>query len=112
MRYLDDLLVEEPWKVFFYGFTLPYAFLVPKEYVAILSDVRLKLKRAELFPKIMTLAGAEGLAGWMRTTWLPYTERLPVERQDAFVGEIVKRYLASHPVDAASAEHLNMVRWK
>ena len=44
--------------------------------------------------------GAEGLAGWVRTTWLPFTDRLPVELRPKFVQEIVNRYLEKHPADA------------
>ena len=66
--------------------------------------------RVEVFPKEMKHAGAEGLAGWVRTTWLPYTERLPVEKRDLFVKEIVDRYLRNHPADAEGTVHLGMMR--
>lgn len=107
---LDDLLVEAPWKALFNGFSFPYAFCGPEEYRALLVEANLKPQRVELFPKVMKLAGAEGLAGWIRTTWLPYTERLPIEKRDGFVKEIVDRYLKNHPVDAAGVVCLNMVR--
>lgn len=107
---LDDLLVEEPWREFFDGFTFPYAFLGPEEYRTLLIEAELKPLRAELFPKYMKLAGAEGLAGWIRTTWLPYTERIPLEQRDLFVKEIVKRYLTNHPADAVGVVHLGMMR--
>ena len=58
----------------------------------------------------MKHAGAEGLAGWVRTTWLPYTERLPMEKRDLFVKEIVDRYLKNHPVDADGTVRLGMMR--
>jgi trans-aconitate 2-methyltransferase len=107
---LDDLLFEAPWKRFFKGFTFPYAFCGTEEYGALLVEAGLEPKRVELMPKIMNLNGAEGLAGWIRTTWLPYTERLPLEQRDAFVKEIVNRYIDRHPADAEGIVHLNMVR--
>jgi trans-aconitate 2-methyltransferase len=107
---LDDLLIEKPWKSFFDGFTFPYAFYGPEQYRALLIEADLKPHRVELFPKNMKLAGAEGLAGWIRTTWLPYTERLPIERRDWFVNEIVNRYLTNHPVDVDGVVHLGMMR--
>jgi trans-aconitate 2-methyltransferase len=48
----------------------------------------------------MKFAGKEGLVGWIRTTWLPYTERLPIEKQEKFEKEIVKHYNKNHPIDA------------
>jgi trans-aconitate 2-methyltransferase len=107
---LDDMLVEAQWKGFFEGFTFPYAFCGTDEYRNLLIEAGLVPKRVELLPKVMSLKGAEGLAGWIRTTWLPYTQRLPLERRDGFVAEIGKRYLANHPVDAEDALCLSMVR--
>jgi trans-aconitate methyltransferase len=107
---LDDLLFDEPWKAFFEGFRFPYAFLSPEEYRELLVEAGLKPLRVELFPKEMKLVGSEGLAGWIRTTWLPYTERLPIEKRDLFVKEIVDRYLKNYPAGAEGTVHLGMMR--
>jgi trans-aconitate 2-methyltransferase len=107
---LDELLVENPWKRFFDDFTFPYAFLSPEEYRTLLAEAGLAPLRVELFPKDMKFTGAEGLAGWVRTTWLPFTERIPLERRDDFVKEIVNRYLQRYPADAQGVVHLSMIR--
>jgi trans-aconitate 2-methyltransferase len=107
---LDDLLVEDRWSTFFDGFTFPYGFHAPEEYDAWLREAGLKPERVELLLKDMTLQGKEGLAGWVRTTWLPYTERLPVELRDKFVKEIVDHYVKTHPLDAQGCAHVAMVR--
>ena len=107
---LNDLLTENPWKQFFDGFTFPYGFFSSEEYRAFLVDAGLKPLRVELFPRDMKHAGEEGLAGWIRTTWLPYTERLPIEKRELFVKEIVHRYLKNHPIDADGVVHLGMMR--
>jgi len=107
---LDDLLVEEPWKEFFEGFAFPYGFFSPEEYAEFLFEADLKPLRVELFSRDMKHAGEEGLAGWIRTTWLPYIERLPIEKRDKFVKEIVKRYIKNHPIDADGVVHLGMMR--
>jgi trans-aconitate 2-methyltransferase len=57
----------------------------------------------------MKHAGKEELAGWIRTTWLPYTERLPVKLRDLFVKEIVCRYLKNHAIGADGEVHLGMI---
>ena len=107
---LDDLLIEKQWREYFEGFKFPYAFCSPEEYTEMLVEAGLVPLRVELFPKIMKLDGAEGLAGWIRTTWLPYTEQLPIEKRDLFVKEIVNRYLTNHPADGEGVVHLGMVR--
>jgi trans-aconitate 2-methyltransferase len=107
---LDVLLKEEPWVKFFSGFSFPYGFYTPEEYTAWLLEAKLKPERAGLLQKDMRLLGKAGLAGWIRTTWLPYTERLPNEFREAFIEKIVNTYLESHPLDAAGVAHVCMVR--
>jgi trans-aconitate methyltransferase len=58
----------------------------------------------------MVHATREALAGWIRTTWLPYTEHVPEQARPAFIDEIVDRYLNNNPPDAAGRAHLQMVR--
>ncbi len=106
----DELLFEKPWKEFFEGFAFSYGFFSAEEYVAFLIEAGLKPLCVELFSRDMKHAGKEGLAGWIRTTWLPYTERLPIEKRDKFVKEIVKRYIKNHPMDADGVVHLGMMR--
>jgi trans-aconitate 2-methyltransferase len=46
----------------------------------------------------------------MRTTWLPYTDRLPIDRRQAFVDQAVAQYLRARPVDDRGCTHMKMVR--
>ena len=64
----------------------------------------------ELIPKQMRQQGAEGLAGWVRTTWLPYTQAVPEERREELVDQVVRRYLRLRPPDADGAVTVQMVR--
>jgi trans-aconitate methyltransferase len=107
---LDELQIEDRWKKFFAGFAFPYGFYAPDEYKDWLREAGLKPERVELLHKDMKVMGKEGLAGWVRTTWLPYTERLPAEMREEFVGEIVDRYVKTHPLDASGNVHVAMVR--
>ena len=107
---LNDLLTEKPWKQYFEGFAFPYGFFSAEDYTAFLVDAGLEPLRVELFPRDMKHAGEDGLAGWIRTTWLPYTERLPFEKRDLFVKEIVNRYVKNRPVGADGVVHLGMMR--
>ncbi len=107
---MDELMAEERWSRFFTGFTFPYGFYTPSEYMKWVDDAGLVPERAELLKKDMMLKGEEGLAGWVRTTWLPYTERLPIELRDEFVNEIANRYIGTHALDAEGYVHMAMVR--
>jgi trans-aconitate methyltransferase len=105
-----DLLRVPEWSKYFVEFSFPYGFHGPEEYRNWLEEAGLTPCRVELIPKDMAQTGAEGLAGWVRTTWLPYTGRIPEKLREAFIREIVTRYLARFPLDATGKAHVSMVR--
>jgi trans-aconitate 2-methyltransferase len=107
---IDELVEAEPWSGFFSNMTFPYGFYDPDEYRSFLHKAGLVAERVELFPKDMKLAGAEGLAGWVRTTWLPFTDKLPAELRPKFVELIINRYLEKHSADDAGTVHVGMMR--
>jgi trans-aconitate methyltransferase len=107
---IDDLKHKEEWKPYFDGFEFPYGFLGSEEYAGLLAESGFSIDRVELIPKDMQHKDSEGLKGWIRTTWLPYTERIPLEKRDKFIDEIVAIYLERHPRDANEDIHLAMVR--
>jgi trans-aconitate methyltransferase len=109
-RGVDALIAEEPWHSRFIGFAFPYHFHSPEEYRPWLAEAGLEATRVELVEKDMTHAGADGLTGWVRTTWLPYLERVPHEEQGSFVAALLGRYLAEHPPDGLGRTHVRMVR--
>jgi trans-aconitate 2-methyltransferase len=107
---IDQLMPLEPWNQYFQGMTFPYGFYDAEEYRMFLEHAGLIADRIELFPKDMKHQGAEGLAGWVRTTWLPFTDKLPEALKANFVSEIIDRYLKEHPTDANDLVHVAMVR--
>ena len=107
---LDRLVVSSRWASYFGGFSFAYGFYAPDEYMPWLRDADLTPRRVELIAKDMTHDGKAGLAGWIRTTWLPYTQRIPEQERDAFIGELVETYVDEHPLDAQGKVHVQMVR--
>ncbi|MGO9123088.1 MAG: class I SAM-dependent methyltransferase [Desulfomonilaceae bacterium] len=107
---IEKLLQHVPWRQYYEDFTPPYHFYTPEEYEAWLLETGFRPVRVDLLPKDMQHHGAERFKGWLRTTWFPYTERLPVELRDTFLSELVETYLMAHPVDANGNTHVKMVR--
>ncbi len=107
---LDEMIASPEWAPFFLDFPFPYGFLGVEEYEQLLADCGFLAKRVELIPKDMKHEGKPGLEGWIRTTWLPYTERVPERRRGAFVEEIVARYLEKEPLDEDGVVHVAMMR--
>ena len=107
---IGTVLQRPRWRGYYNDFIPPYHFYGPEEYQAWLLESGFSPVRVELVPKDMQHHGAEGLKGWLRTTWFPYTDRLPVELRDAFLAEVVETYTVVHSIDALGNTNVKMVR--
>ena len=107
---IQAVLQHPKWLQYFEDFTPPYHFYGPEEYETWLLESSFRTGRVELVPKDMQHQGVEGLTGWLRTTWFPYTDCLPSEFRDTFLAEVVETYTAAHPIDALGNTHVKMVR--
>ncbi|MDR3390866.1 MAG: methyltransferase domain-containing protein [Sulfuriferula sp.] len=107
---VQTIMQQPAWLPYFTDFTAPYHFYGPEDYAAWLPENGFRPQRMALLEKDMQHAGIDGLTGWLRTTWFPYTDRLPVELRDTFLAEVVATYIAAHPVDARGNTHVKMVR--
>ena len=107
---LEEMISEDTCEPYFKNFSFPYGFYGPEEYKTWLREAGFKPERVELLPKVAKLQGREGLAGWIKTTWLPFTERVPIHLRDSFINEIANRYIAAYPLDENGLAHVKMVR--
>jgi trans-aconitate methyltransferase len=106
----ERLLAEPAWASFFTGFAFPYGFHGVAEYSSWLAAAGLEAVRVELIPKEAVFRSREAFEGWIRTTWLPYTTRLPEERRPEFVAALASGYLSLHPADPDGSCRVGMVR--
>lgn len=98
------------WQPYFTPLSNPYFFRSTEEYRPWLAEAGLQVERLALVPKDMVHAGKAGLAGWLRTTWMPFTERVPVAERASFIAEVVDAYVAHNPLDAQGQVQVPMVR--
>ena len=98
------------WRQFFRQMPAPYFFYAPGDYEKWLPKFGFKVQRLELTPKEATYDGAKGFATWLRTTWIPYAQRVPENLREEFIAAVTQRYAAKHPPDAAGKIHVRMVR--
>ncbi|MBZ2166611.1 class I SAM-dependent methyltransferase [Methanobacterium spitsbergense] len=106
----DEIITKEKWNNYFQGFTFPYGFYGPKKYIKWLNEANLKPVRVELISKVMVQKGFKGLKSWIRTVWLPYTQRIPEDLREDFINELATRYIEQYPLDNEGMVHVNMVR--
>ncbi|HUA37195.1 MAG TPA: methyltransferase domain-containing protein [Candidatus Sulfopaludibacter sp.] len=98
------------WRRFFRRMPKPYFLYSPANYEKWLPRSGFKALQVGLVPKDATYAGHQGFAAWLRTTWLPYVQRLPEHLREEFIAAVANRYVTRHPPDTAGRIHVRMVR--
>lgn len=110
VKSVEKVMIKKGWRRYFTDFEFPYSFYEPVEYTRLLKEAGLIADRVELIPKDMIHSGQDKLAGWFRTTWQPYTERLPAMHRDEFIQDVITTYLQQHPPEKDGKTHVYMVR--
>ena len=112
----DVFLVLRPemrlkrWREFFRRTEKPYFLYSPADYEKWLPRFGFKTHSVRLSPKDAVYEGRAGFAAWLRSTWLPYTQRVPENLREEFIGVVTDRYVAKHPPDADGRVHVRMMR--
>jgi trans-aconitate methyltransferase len=98
------------WREFFRKMPTPYFFYAPDDYKKWLPKFGFKIQKLKLAPKDAIYDGAGGFATWLRTTWIPYVQRVPENLSEEFIAAVTQRYVAKHPADTEGKVHVRMVR--
>lgn len=107
---MAEVTARPAWRGHFAIWPSGYYFYHPDDYRRWTAEADLKLLDARLLAKDLRQLGVAGMAGWIRSTWLPFVERVPPDQRDAFAVEVAEAYVAAHPADAAGVVHVAMVR--
>jgi len=94
----EPVMAAPRWSPYFSGFLFPWFFYDAEEYKPWVEKAGLTLRRVELksYEGVFT---EQKLKGWVRSTWVPYTQRLPPSLREAFVSEVVGRCARKHAPD-------------
>ncbi len=106
----DEVINERQWKKYFSEFKFPYYFFDVKEYKEFINKSGFSSAKLELIDKDMQHNGEEKLAGWIRTTWLPYTQKVPESLRENFIKEVTDNYIKKFPPDNDGIIHVGMKR--
>ena len=106
----SELQTEKKWNSYFNEFNFPFNFPAENEYKALLLDYGFTLSRIELIPKQMEHSGIEALKGWIRTTWIPYTERVPEEERERFIDIVSNKYIERYSANSKGIINVEMIR--
>jgi hypothetical protein len=91
-RVLAEMTEEKDrWGGFLESAVSPHFFRGPEEYEGWLRDAGLVPRRVELVRMPMHHGNAAALLGWLRTTWVAFTQVLPEDRRADFLDELLDR---------------------
>jgi trans-aconitate methyltransferase len=110
MNVVEQVTASSQWGAYFEGFDFPYHFYGIADYEQWLRTAGYEVIRIALIPKDMVHKSRDELMGWLRTTWFPYTDRLPEDRRELFLTILVREYIGKNPVDSKGQTHVKMVR--
>jgi trans-aconitate 2-methyltransferase len=106
----DDVSARPAWRESYARFRFPWLMPSPAVYRPMVEAAGLDIARLELVPRDVVHEGHDALAGWIRTTWMPYTDRLPEHRRASWIDEVVTRYAERVPPDADGRLHVPSFR--
>lgn len=92
LKVADDVMNTDRWATWFHNFSFPWFFYDTKQYELWLKESGYSPLKVELVPKDMKHAGVKELNAWIRATWLPFVNRVPVEQRNDFVNDIVYKF--------------------
>ncbi len=105
-----EMSLLDEWSPYLKDAKSPYNFLSDKDYEILIPQAGFKPGRIELLTKDMEHEGIEGFRGFIRTTWLPYTQRIPEDKREKFIADTADMFVNKYPVDGNGKVHITMVR--
>jgi len=92
-----EVILSSEYAGYFQKFDHQFSSYSADEYSQLLEKNGLRPIRVEILKKLMRHRGVAALKGFMRTTWMPYTDRVPEEKRESFIDAIIQGYLREHP---------------
>jgi trans-aconitate 2-methyltransferase len=105
----EPVISAKKWRPYFINFEFPWYFYGPEDYKVWVQEAGLNAQRVEIVPHEGVFT-PEQFKGWIRATWVPYLQRVPPDRREDLVSEMVDQYLMEHPVDREGVIHLSFNR--
>jgi trans-aconitate 2-methyltransferase len=103
-----EVMARPAWRPYFREFKKQGLVYSADEYEKLLRDAGFTPHRVEFVTEDVTHPGIEALKGCARATWHRYTSRIPAEHRDAFLDEVVQRFIEQYPPDSGGQIHVRM----
>ncbi len=97
-RARKEVMGRPAWRTYFEGFEQRRAYSAD-ECEQLLRDAGFVLRRCEFVTEEVTHQDADALKGYARSTWHRYTDRIPAQKRDALLNQVVQRCIELSPAD-------------
>jgi trans-aconitate methyltransferase len=97
-RARKEVMDRPAWKTHFDGFEQRRAYTAD-ECKQLVRDAGFVIRRCEFVTEEVTHKDADALKGYARSTWHRYTDRIPAQKRDALLNEVVQRCIELSPAD-------------
>jgi len=89
---LEDVMKDEKWEQFFKDFELGQKFYSSQQYTALLKDVGFSKTLVHEVAAFDQFENQTAFSNFVRQ-WLPHLSRIPAEKKDEFMQDLMARYL-------------------
>ncbi|WP_019506034.1 hypothetical protein [Pleurocapsa sp. PCC 7319] len=112
LEVFSELITSESWSTYFNDFHNSHFFYGLQDYKIWLQKSGFKIKRLELVQKSIAHQGKEGLLGWIRTSWMPFTKSVPRDNRNNCMIQYINLYLEKNSSDSQGLINASVVRLK
>ena len=104
-RARKEVMDRPAWRTYFEGFEQRRAYSVA-ECERLIRDAGFVLQRCEFVTEEVMHRDADALKGYARSTWHRYTDRIPAQKRDTLLNEVVRRCIELSPADRSGRIHV------
>ena len=108
LQIFSELINSKSCDVYFSKFHNHQFLYGLQDYQIWLQKSGFEIKRLELVPQDITRK--EGLADWIRTTWMSIIKSVSENKRDNSITQIINLYLEKNPSAPKGSTHMSMVR--
>lgn len=101
---VDSVAYSEKWQDHFRDFSNGFFMITPAHLLVIAEKTNLFLNHMKIIAVDETFPNREAFIEWVKG-WMPHLKRLPVERHQEFLEEVMDCYLEKHPIDIEGRPH-------